>query len=126
VTSLARSSPSLEQLRRVLVPFVRSVEHIGAAAHWRAWRLKLAVLFGRLALLILLAAAAFSMLGYAAWLLKYKLDWLGPHGPQLASLVLGILAFPLQAPLIFLLLRGMRATTFAPRDNASLVRWVVL
>jgi hypothetical protein len=37
---------------------------------------------------------------------------------------LGVLAFPLQAPLIFLLLRGMRATMLAPRDNAAFMRWV--
>jgi hypothetical protein len=81
---------------------------------------------GKLATMILIAAALLSLLGFTAWLLNSKLTWLGSQGPYIASLVLGILAFPLQAPLIFLLLRGMRATTIAPRDNVSLMRWIVI
>jgi len=125
-TTQIAASPSLEQLRRTLVPFVRSVERIRAAAHWRAVRLKLAGWCGNFANLVLLGAALLALLGIPAWLLKSNLHWLGPHGPKLASLVLGMLAFPLQSPLIFLLLRGMRATAMAPRDNASLMRWVVV
>ncbi len=117
--------PSLAQLRRTLVPYVRRVEHIRAAAHWRALRLRLSGACGRLATAILLAAVSLSLLGFPAWLMTVKPDWLGPHGPELASLVMGLLAFPLQAPLIFLLLRGMRATAMAPRDNVTLMRWVV-
>lgn len=125
-TTQIAASPSLEQLRRTLVPFVRSVERIRAAAHWRVVRLKLASWCGNLANVVLLAAALLALLGIPAWLLKINLDWLGPHGSKLASLVLGMLAFPLQSPMIFLLLRGMRATAMAPRDNASLMRWVVV
>jgi len=124
-TTQITESPSLEQLRRTLVPFVRSVEKIRAAADWEATRLKLARWCGGLANAILLVAAAFALLGIPVWLLKVDLGWLGPHGPQLASLALGMLAFPLQSPLILLLSRGMRTAAIAPRDNGSLMRWVV-
>jgi tetratricopeptide (TPR) repeat protein len=117
--------PSLEQLRRTLVPYVRHVEHIRASAHWRDLRLRLASVCGSLATAILFAAALLSLLGFSAVLLKMELARLGPHAPKLASLVFGILAFPLQAPLLYLLLRGMHATVLAPRDHASLNRWIV-
>lgn len=125
-TTQIAESPSLEQLRRTLVPFVRQVERMQAEAQWRDLRLRFASMCGNLATMILIAATLLSLLGFTAWLLNSKLTWLGPHGPYVASLVLGMLAFPLQAPLIFLLLRGMRATTIAPRDNASLMRWIVV
>lgn len=125
-TTQVAESPSLEQLRRTLVPYVRQVERIRAAAHWRELRLRLARVCGNLATVILIAAASLSLLGFPAWLLKSKLDWLGPQGPQLASLVLGVLAFPVQAPLIFLLLRGLRTATIAPRDNISLMHWILV
>ncbi len=117
--------PSLEQLRRTLVPYVRRVEQIRVAALWRDLRLRLSGACGKLATGILLAAIAVSLLGFPAWFLKTKPGWLGPHGPELASLALGLLAFPLQAPLIFLLLRGVRAAALAPRDNVILRRWVL-
>ncbi len=123
-TTQIAESPSLEQLRHALVPFIRRVERLEGEAAWRSVRLALAALFGRMATVPLLAAALFACLGFPAWLLKSPLTWLGPHGPTLASLALGMLAFPLQAPLIFLLLRGMRTTALAPRDNVILMRWV--
>lgn len=123
-TTQIAESPSLEQLRRTLVPYVRQVERIQAEVQWRDSRLRFARVCGNLATMILIAAALLSLLGFPAWLLNSKLTWLGPYGPYLASLVLGMLAFPLQAPLIFLLLRGMRATTIAPRDNVYLMRWI--
>lgn len=125
-TTQIAESPSLEQLRRTLVPYVRRVEHIRAATRWKETRPRLAVACGNLALGILAVVAFLALLGFPAWLLKSKLDWLGPYGPRLASLVLGILAFPLQAPLIFLLLRGMRATMLAPKDNVYFMRWVFI
>ncbi len=123
-TTQIAALPSLEQLRRTLVPYMRQVERISVAEHWIDMRLRLAVVCGNLATAILFIAALLSMLGFPAWLLQSKLDWLGLHGPKLASLVLGILAFPLQSPLIFLLLRGMRTTAMAPRDNVFLMRWI--
>ncbi len=123
-TTQIAESPSLEQLRRTLVPYVRSVERIRAAARWRDLHLRLSGVCGRLASALLFAAALLSLLGFPAWLLKSDLGWLGPHGPKLASLVLGMLAFPVQSPLIFLLLRGMRTTVMALRDNVSFARWV--
>jgi len=118
--------PSLEQLRRTLVPYVRRIDRIRAAAFWRPLRLRLASLAGKLATAICLAAVPVALLGYYAWLTKSQLAWLGPYGPHLASLTMGLLAFPLQAPLLFLLLRGLRTMAFAPKDNALLMRWVVV
>ena len=123
-TTQIAQSPSLDQLRRTLVPYVRRVERIRAEALWRGFRLRMASLCGRLTTAVLIAAVLIALLGFPAWLLKLPLNWLGPHGPSLAAFVLGLLAFPLQAPLIFLLLRGMRITALAPRDNVSLMRWV--
>ena len=124
-TTQIAETPSLEQLRRTLVPYLRQVEHIRAAEKWRNIRPRLTVMCGHLANTILFAAAMISMLGFPVWLLKSNLAWIGPYGPTLASLVLGMLAFPLQSPLIYLLLRGMRTAAMAPKDNAALMRWVV-
>ncbi len=119
-------APCVAQLRRTLVPYVQRIEHIRAAAQWRESRLKLTRVCGNLAMLILVSAASLSLLGFPAWLLQSRLGWLGPNGPQLASLVLGTLAFPLQAPLIFMLLRGLRTTALAFRDNAAFMRWIFI
>lgn len=123
-TTQIADSPSLNQLRQTLVPYIREVEHIRAAARWRALRLNLAVVLGHVATALLAAAALVALFGFPAWLLKLNFDWLGSHGPKLASLVLGTLAFPLQAPMIFFLLRGFRSTTLAPKDNAMLMKWI--
>jgi len=69
-------------------------------------------------------AAGMGLLGFPAWLLKSHLPWLGSYGPEIASFVFGTLAFPLQAPLMFMLFRGMRTTALAPRDNVHFMRWV--
>jgi hypothetical protein len=130
-TTQIAQAPSLDQLRRTLVPYVRNVEHIRAAARWRTLRLKFAVLFGHVSTVVLFAAVLVALFGFPAWLLKWNFNWLGPHGPKMASLVLGLLAFPLQAPMIFFLLRGLRSTMLAQRDNATLMKgiaagWVIL
>jgi hypothetical protein len=118
--------PSLDDLTRTLVPFVRRVERIRAAAAWRTVRLKAAIIFSQLAAVGLWVTAGVALLGFPVWLLGWNLSCLGRGGPILASLILGVAAFPIQAPLIFFLLRGMRTTMLAPRENAFLRRWVVI
>lgn len=122
-TTQVAESPSLEQLRSTLVPYIRRVGREKAVARWRDLQLRWARACGELVKAILIAAGLLALLGFPAWLLKSKLVWLGPHGPELASLVLGILAFPLQAPLLFLVLRGVRVTTRAHRDN-TFMHWI--
>lgn len=121
-TTQIAESPSFEQLRHTLVPYVRNVERIRAAAQWRDFRLKLAVICGSLSTTILFIATSLPFLGFSAWLLK--LDLLSQYGPQISSLVLGMLLFPVNTPLIFLFLRGMRTTALAPIGNVSLMRWI--
>lgn len=123
-TTQIADTPSLEQLRRSLVPFIHTVEGLRAKAVWREYRLRCTRICGGLSTLILLLAAGMGLLGFPAWLLKSQLPSLGPHGPEIASFVFGTLAFPLQSPLMFMLLRGMRTTVLAPRDNVYFMRWV--
>lgn len=123
-TTQIAESPSLEQLRRTLVPYVRRVERIQAEARWRKFRIRTAAPCGRLASVLLVTAAVMALLGYPLWRMLTPQNGLGPYAPAIASFLLGVLAFPLQAPLIFLLLRGMRFTVLAPRDNAVLMRWI--
>lgn len=122
-TTQIAESPSLEQLRRTLVPYVRRVERIQAEAMWRTFRMRTAAPCGRLASVLLVTAAVIALLGYPLWLIIPQ-NGLGPHAPAISSFLLGLLAFPLQAPLIFLLLRGMRFTALAQRDNVVLMRWI--
>lgn len=125
-TTQIDDAPPLEEFRQTLVSYIHRVEHIGAAAWWRKVRLRLAVMFGALATFILATTVILVLLAFPARLLEGDWSWLGEHGPKLASLALGILAFPLQAPLIFILLRGFRAAMIAPRDNVLLKRWVAI
>lgn len=118
--------PSLEQLRNTLVPFVRRVERIQATEWWRQFRLRAARVSGVIATCILLIIAAMSLLGFPVWLLNLRLDTYVPYAREWSALVPGLLAFPVQAPFIFIILRGLRKTSTAPRDNKSFIPWAIV
>ncbi len=123
-TTQIAESPSLEQLRRTLVPYVRRVERIQAEAMWRVFRTRMATVCGHIAFVVLVIAAVIALLGYPLWWLISSQSGLGPFAPAMVSLFLGFLFFPVLAPLIFLLLRGLRFTALAPRDVLAFMRWI--
>ena len=117
--------PSLKQLRNTLVPFVRRVERIQAMEWWRHVRLSAASAFGKIATTMLVGAAVFSLLGFPAWLANLRLDEYMVYGRELSALLLGLLAFPVQAPFLFIILRGLRKTSVAPQENKLFLPWAV-
>ena len=123
-TQLAQA-PTVEDLRATLVEFVRAVDRIELAERWRTLRLRLSRVLELPAIALLLIAGGIALLGFPAAYFKVGHDWLGPYGPALAALVLGTLAFPLQAPLIYLMLRGLR-TTLSSAENSRLMYLVVV
>ncbi|MBK8975928.1 MAG: toll/interleukin-1 receptor domain-containing protein [Planctomycetes bacterium] len=76
--------------------------------------------------MLLVLGAVLALAGGVASALNVLPSRLGAVGPAAASGLLGLLAFPLQAPLILLILRGSRVTAMAPRDNAAIGRWVLV
>ena len=118
--------PSPAELRRTLVSFVRDVEWVYAREIWRRLRLCLAVAAGLAARSVLVAAASLVVVGGLLWLAGSGLPAPGGLPGKASAVLLGLLAFPMQSPLIYLLVRGPRTVVLAPRDSPSLVRWVLV
>lgn len=118
--------PTLLQLGDAIVPFVRSVENIKTKAIWENFRLKVTYVSAKLATAILLVFVVISLAGYPVWFLKLNIKDIAQYYSYLSSFALGILLFPLQAPLMFLLFRGFRNTFLAQRDSILLKRYIVI
>lgn len=109
---------SLQRLARELVSFIRAVERLAPLALWRRECRRFARLIGKLAFAVLCIACLHVMASFVAGILQIRLHaWLEPWVPALSIFAYGTLVFPLNAPLLHLLLRGSRATTRMSRDQ---------
>lgn len=116
--------PSFGRLRSDLVRFVRSVEYLKPSAQWRQARLALERAAGHVANGVLGLAVVLALLGFPAWLLKWNLVGLSPAVPAAAALLSGLLAVPMQTPLLYALSRGRSGTMGLSGEASPLEGWV--
>jgi len=125
-TTQIAASPSLDQLRGTLVPFLSNVERLVVADQWRRFKLKLAVGCSYVAFALLVLASSVGLLSYAAPLFKDKLGEYIALAPPFSSFLLGLLVFPTQSRLFYHISRGIGVggRMLSPRENRKLAPWL--
>ena len=124
-TQVAEQSSS-DALRRALVPFIRRVERLAAAEWWRVVRLNVTAALSAVIWVFFCVAAIMAVIGYPLWRFFPQAMTRVPLVANLASFIMGLLAFVVQAPLLFLLVRGLRATSNAPLGNSRFGQFFLL
>ncbi|MBK8060484.1 MAG: TIR domain-containing protein [Gemmatimonadetes bacterium] len=125
-TTQVAEHPAGDVLRRSLVPFIRRVERVAAAERWRNARLRATSGLSSVIGIVFRVAVILAVAGYP--MLRWFPDVVRavPFAAKLAAFNTGMLAFALQAPLLFLLVRGPRAGLSASQGNRALGRYLLL